>query len=529
VHTADSARPVARAVAVRAGRIVYVGDERGVAEWIGTGTRVVALNGGALLPGFHDSHVHPADGGVGLNDCALDDDSTRALVVAHIARCARERTDAAWLVGGGWQLPVFAAANPGRALLDSLVPDRPAYFTAADGHSAWVNSRALAAAGVTAGTADPPSGHIERDPRTGEPSGTLRESAVSLVARHIPPHTPAEWETGAGRALALAASLGITSLQEASADTNILAAYAALDRRDSLTARVVAAIRVNTETPVADEVARLTALRERFRGRRRLEVTAAKIFVDGVIESHTAALLAPYAGTSDRGAPAVEPGRLDSLVVALDSAGFQVHMHAIGDRAVRMALDAVAAARAANGPRDARDHIAHLELVDPADVPRFAALGVYANFQPLWAYRDSYIRDLTEPVLDPGRATRLYPIGSLLRSGAVVVAGSDWPVSSMDPLAAMQVAVTRRAPDAPVGPAWLPAERASLAQIFAAYTINGARVSFHERETGSIAVGKAADLVVLDRDPFAVPPDQIHAARVRLTFVDGREVYARPQ
>jgi predicted amidohydrolase YtcJ len=154
---------------------------------------------------------------------------------------------------------------------------------------------------------------------------------------------------------------------------------------------------------------------------------------------------------------------------------------------------------------------------------------VYASFQPLWAYRDSYIRDLTEPVLDPGRATRLYPIGSLLRSGAVVVAGSDWPVSSMDPLAAMQVAVTRRAPDAPVGPAWLPAERASLAQIFAAYTINGARVSFHERETGSIAVGKAADLVVLDRDPFAVPPDQIHAARVRLTFVDGREVYARPQ
>jgi predicted amidohydrolase YtcJ len=276
---------------------------------------------------------------------------------------------------------------------------------------------------------------------------------------------------------------------------------------------------------VAAEVARLTRLRERFGGGR-LRVTAAKIFVDGVIEARTAALLAPYAGTADSGAATVAPARLDSLVVALDRAGFQVHAHAIGDRAVRMALDAFAAARAANGPRDARHTIAHLQLVDPADAPRFRLLGASANIQALWAWRDPYIRDLTEPVLDSARAARLYPFGTLARAGAAIVAGSDWPVTTMDPLPAMQVAVTRADPDAPPAPPWLPDELLTPARILAAYTIDGARLAFRERETGSIAPGKLADLVVLDRDPFAAPPHEIARARVRYTFVEGREVYA---
>ena len=455
VHTSDPGRPVARAVAVRAGRIVYVGEEAGLTPWIGANTRVVDLRGGALLPGFHDSHVHPAKHGADLNDCLLHDDTTRALVAAHIARCVRERPGAPWLRGAGWQPQLFPGANPDRALLDSLVPDRPAYLMSADVHAARANSRALAAAGIIAASIDPPRGRIERDGRTGIPSGTLRETAMTLVERHVPPRTPAEWEAGAARALALAASYGLTSLYDARADSTMLAGYAALERRGALAVRVVAAVDIDPGAAISDEVTRLSRLRERFRGPR-LRVIAAKILVDGAPESRTAALLAPYAGSRDRGAPLIAPTHLDSLVAALDRAGFQVHLHVAGDRSARWALDAVAAARRANGPRDARHTIAHLPLVDPADVPRFRALGVYANVQPFWAFRDGYVRDLVEPALGAARSAHLYPIARLFRSGAVVVAGSDWSVTTMDPLAAMQVAVTRRAPDAQAGAAWVP-------------------------------------------------------------------------
>jgi predicted amidohydrolase YtcJ len=524
VYTADSLHPRASAAAVRGARIVYVGDEAGAERWTGRDTRVIEMHGGMLLPGFHDAHVHPLTGGVELAECNVVDDTTRAELLAHIARCGREQKGA-WVRGSGWQLPLFAAANPQRALLDSLVPDRPAYFTSMDGHSAWVNSRALALAGITAATSDPPNGRIERD-RSGAPTGTLRESASSLVSRQLPRYGQSELEDGARRGLALASSFGITSVQEASADSAMLAAYASLARQNQLPLRVVAAIRVDPSAGVA-QVPAMAALRARF-ATERLRPTAAKIFVDGVIEAHTAALLEPYVDTHDRGPANLTPPRLDSIVIALDRAGFQVHMHAIGDRAVRMGLDAVAAARAANGTRDSRHHIAHLQMIDTADVPRFHELGVYANFQALWAYRDTYIQDLTEPVLGAERSSRLYPIGSVARTGATIVGGSDWSVSSMNPLEAIQVGVTRRAPDAPAGEPWLPKEAVTLEQMLAAYTINGARVSFEERETGSIEVGKAADLVVLDRDLFAIPANEIHRARVLRTFVDGREIYTAP-
>ena len=524
VYTVDSLHPLAHAVAVRAGRIIYVGDDAGLARWIGARTRIIELHDGMLLPGFHDSHVHPLTSGVELAECNVVDDTTRAELLGHIARCGREQ-QGTWVRGSGWQLPLFPSANPHRALLDSLIPDRPAFFTSMDGHSAWVNSRALALAGLTAATADPPNGRIEREP-SGAPSGTLRESASRLVSRQLPPYTQAELEAGARRGLALASSLGITSVQEASADSGALAAYASLSRRGELPTRVVASLYVDPSEGAA-QVARLESLRARFT-MGRLRPTAAKIFVDGVIEAHTAALLEPYVDTRERGRANLAPARFDSIVAALDRAGFQVHLHAIGDRAVRMGLDAFAAARRANGARDSRHHIAHLQMIDSADVSRFRALGVYANFQSLWAYRDSYIRDLTEPVLGPERSSRLYPIGSIARSGATIVGGSDWSVSSMNPLEAIQVAVTRRALDAPPGEPWLPREVVTLERMLAAYTIDGARVSFEERETGSIEVGKAADLVVLDRNLLAVPVHEIHRARVLHTFLEGRETYAAP-
>jgi hypothetical protein len=457
-----------------------------------------------------------------MTECALDDLTTAAQVADSIARCARAHPGDTWFRGHGWQLPVFPHANPGRALLDSLVPDRPAYVRAADGHSAWVNSRALALAHITAGTKDPPNGRIERD-AAGNPSGTLREDAADLVSSILPPTTASDRMAGLERALRLANSLGIVAMQEASADSDILAAYQTLDRRHALTARVVASIYVDPAAGVA-QIPKMIRLREQFAGDR-IRATSAKIFADGVIESHTAALLEPYTGTHDRGPANLSPGAFDTLVMALDKAGFQVHVHAIGDRAVHMALDAIAAAQRANGAHDARDHIAHLEMIDTLDLPRFKTLGVFANFQALWAYRDSYIADLTEPVLGPERSSRLYPLGSVAAAGGTIVGGSDWGVTSLNPLEAIQVAVTRRAPDAPAGAPWLPRERVSLARMIAAYTIEGARLAFDEHITGSIETGKAADLIVLDRDLFAIPPEQISRARVLLTLLDGHEVY----
>ena len=522
VYTVDSATPHATAVAVTGTRIAYVGDDAGVDTLVGANTRVIELRGRMLLPAFRDSHVHPVTAGLRLDECALDALTTPAQVADSIAKCARAHPDEAWFLGHGWQLPVFPHANPGRALLDSLVPDRPAYVRAADGHSAWVNSRALALAHITAHTHDPPNGRIERD-AAGNPSGTLREDAADLVTAFLPRVTPEQRAKGLERAVALASSLGIVGLQEASADSDILVAYRTLDQRGALNARVVASIYVDPLAGVA-QIPRMIRLRKQFDGKR-LRVRGAKIFADGVLEAHTAALLEPYTDTHTRGPSNLSAGAFDTLVTALDKARFQIHVHAIGDRAVHMALDAIEAAQHANGVRDARDHIAHLEMIDTLDLPRFRALGVFANFQPLWAFRDSYIRDLTEPIIGPERSSRLYPLGSIAAAGGTIVAGSDWGVSSLNPLEAIQLGTMRCDPAATPCVTWLPREKASLSRMIAAYTIQGARLAFEEGETGSITVGKAADLVMLDRDLFSIAPDQIARAHVLLTLLDGHDVY----
>ncbi|MGH7702155.1 MAG: amidohydrolase, partial [Gemmatimonadales bacterium] len=404
------------------------------------------------------------------------------------------------------------------------VSERPAYLEAADGHSAWVNSRALAAAGITKATPDPPGGRIERDPRTGEPSGTLRENALDLVSRLLPEYTVADKEAGILRMLPVANRLGITALYEARSDSSELAAYLELDHRGQLTARVLAAMYLD---PVKEEsqIERLNGWRERFRSPH-LRANAVKLYADGVIEARTAALLQPYVGRpGDRGSSDFEPEALDRLVTALDRAGFQVHVHAIGDRAVRMALDGFAAARSANGSRDSRHMMAHLQLIDPLDVPRFRELGVIADIQGLWAYPDDYITELTVPKLGAARSRRIYPNGSLARSGAVLVGGSDWSVSSLNPLDAIQVAMTRRDLDSGPGAAWLPDQTVDLATMLAAYTIEGAYAAFEEEISGSVEVGKAADLIVLDRNLFTVPVTEIHWAKVLLTLLEGREVF----
>ena len=524
VYTVDAARSWARAVAVKAGRIVYVGGDSLPEGLIGRGTEVVDLAGGMLLPGFQDGHVHLLLGGVELGDCTLFTLETSREIADSIAACAASRPEG-WLRGAGWELTAFPDANPSKSVLDRIVPGRPALFEAADGHSAWANSRALQLANITRDTPDPPDGRIERDPRTGEPTGTLRESAIGLVSRLMPEHTDTELAAGLDRGLELAAARGITSILSAAVPERHLRTYAGADRSGRLTVRVVAALNAEPDsTGIEGVVRRLARWRERY-ATPRVRPVAAKLFEDGVIESRTAALLSPYLDRAgDAGTPIYPQPVLDSLAIALDREGWQLHVHAIGDRAIRMTLDAVERARTANGARDARHTITHLQLIDPADLPRFRSLGVVANFEPFWANGDEYLTRLAEPALGSARSRWLYPIKSLVMAGAVVSGGSDWSVSSLAPLEGIQVAVTHRAPGDD-SPPWRPEEVVDLPTAIAMYTINAAYQLRLERETGSIETGKLADLVVLDRNLFELPPARLYTARVIRTILEGETVF----
>ena len=523
VYTVDAVRSWAEAVAVREGRIVYVGPDAGVAAWIGPQTRVIDLHGKMLLPGFHDSHVHLVGGGIELGECDINGMTDAEQILAALKKYAEDHPEKKWLRGGGWPL-TLNDGNPRKEVLDKIVSDRPVMLDAFDGHSSWVNSKALELAGITKETPDPPRGRIERDPQSGEPTGTLREAALSLVKKKFPPHTHEECLTGLRRGLEMANRLGITSIQEAAAKEYHLNAYAALDRAEELTVRTVCALRIDPEKDLS-QLGQFVEWRAKYRGKR-LRATAAKIFLDGVIESRTAALLEPYLGGDQKsGWLNLEPEVLKPLAAELDRLGFQIHIHAIGDRAIQCSFDALEFARARNGSRDSRHHMAHIQLFDPPDIARFRRLGVIANFQPFWASADDYIVKMTEPILGPQRSRWLYPIRSVADTGAVIVGGSDWSVTSMNPLDAIQIAVTRRGLNDGIGPAWIPEETVDLSLMLAAYTINGAYVNFQETETGSIEAGKAADLIVLDRNLFDVPKHEIHRVKVLLTLLEGKEVY----
>ena len=534
VYTVDAARSWAEAVAIRAGRIAYVGSDAGIRPFVGAKTRVILLAGRMLIPGFQDAHVHPMSGGIELGQCDLNELASREAVLAKVRECVPAQTGE-WLVGGGWALPLFPSANPGKELLDGIEARRPVYLSAADGHSAWVNSRALALAGIDSRTPDPPNGRIERDSR-GEPTGTLRESAMDLAARLLPKPTPEELAAGLRRSLAYLNSLGITAAQEANASRAYLEAYRAADARGELSLRIVAALGTAS---IAEELgmgahpdpaalaSKLAALRSQFASPR-LHPTAAKIFADGVIEARTAAMLEPYLDRpGERGTPNLPPDALNALVAELVRQKFSVHVHAIGDRAVRLTLDALEAAGARRGARGPRHQLAHIEVIQPDDVARFRTLGAIANFQPLWAWADPYITDLTLPALSPEVIRQIYPIASVERAGAMLAFGSDWSVTSPNPLAGIQVAVTRQNPDGTSEP-FLPDEAISLATALAAYTMGSAVALGLEAETGSIEVGKLADLVVLSHDLFALPPARIVTARVLLTLLEGNPVYRDP-
>lgn len=521
----------ATAVAVTGDRVTAVGHEE-VHDLAGPRTEVVDLSGRLLLPGFQDAHVHPVPAGLELSQCDLTGARTADETLAAVRAYADAHPEREWITGGGWSMEAFAGGMPTKELLDAVVPDRPVYLPNRDHHGAWVNSRALALAGLTRDTPDPADGRIDRD-ASGEPSGTLQEGAMQLVGRLTPPASPADRLAALLHAQRHLHALGITAWQDALVGDFLgmddpAEAYRAAARDGSLTARVVGALWWDRERG-AEQIPELVERRAAL-SHGRFSAGSVKLMLDGVAETGTAALLDPYldrcgCATGNRGTSFIDAGQLPKYVIELDALGFQCHFHALGDRAVRDALDAIEAARATNGPSDTRPHLAHLQVVQPADVPRFAALGATANIQPLWAAHEPQMDELTIPFLGPERAARQYPFGALLRSGARLAAGSDWPVSSPDPLHGIHVAVNRVTPEADDTPVFLPGERIGLAEALTAYTAGSAYVN-HLDDTGAVRAGALADLVVLDRDPFTGPPEAIADTRVALTYVGGARVYA---
>lgn len=524
VYTVDAARSWAEAVAIAKGKIIFVGSDSQAKSFIGNGTRVVDLDGKMVLPGLHDCHVHLCDGGRQLTECRLEQANSQAEIVSSVQKYAAEHNDDQWVRGTGWSLPLFKDANPSKAILDQVLPSRPVFLASQDEHSAWVNSCALKLANITRDTPDPPLGRIERDPVTHEPTGTLRESAVELVRKLIPVMPLDKRVAALKNAQTIANGFGITSIQDAYADETVLDTYAELQRLKQLNLKVVACLAVDPKKD-ANQLGDLVKQRTKYTTGR-LRATSAKMFADGVIETHTASLLEPYSDKPDvRGIANYSEDLMNSLVKVLDLSGFQVHIHAIGDAAVRQALNAFAVARKASGSNDSRHHIAHLELMSDTDIARFMSLGVTANFQPFWMYHDPYITECTEPLLGPERSARLYQINSVFKSGANVACGSDWPVSTLNPLDAIEVATTRRALGDETNPSWLPEEQIQLTNAIAFYTINGAFVNHEEKSTGSIEEGKSADLIVLEHNLFTTAPAKIHETKVLWTLLDGEEVY----
>jgi predicted amidohydrolase YtcJ len=527
IYTVDGARSWAETVAIDNGRIVYVGNDGGAKDYIGPQTEVVDLEGRMVLPGMQDVHIHPISGGIEANGCDLNAATTVDEYIAIIKKYADEHPKDTWIKGGGWAMSSFGpGALARKELIDAVVPDRPVILWSRDGHTTWVNSKALEVAGITKDTKDPADGRIDRDPKTGEPSGSLQEGASSLVADKSPPDTDEKRDAGLRYSIKMLNRFGITGVQDASVNEEDLKSYRRLDEAGELTLRVVGSIWWERDQGL-EQIDSIRNLRSEFTAGR-IDAGTVKIMQDGVMENYTAVVLEPYKlkGQKDvRGIPMVEPELLKKAVTQLDADGFQVHFHAIGDGAVRQALDAIEAARAANGDRGLRHHISHIQLIHPDDQPRFRRLGVIANFQPLWAYADDYITDLTLPFVSKETASYMYPIASMERSGAVVAFGSDWSVSSANPFEEMETAITRMGALGETKAPWMPEERIGLPEAVAAFTINAAYTNRDETNTGSLEVGKRANLAVLDRNLFDIPATEISDTKVLVTLFEGKAVH----
>ncbi len=529
VYTVDGNNSWHEAVAIGDGEILFVGSNEAVKSYIGERTEVVDLTGKMLMPGFHDAHAHILDGGASLNTCDLQDSADANEIRTLLIQCLAEFDygPEEWVVGSRWALTAFDANGPRTHMLDDVLQGRPAVFVDSFGHNSWVSSRALELAGIDEQTKNPDGGIIVRDPASGKATGTLRESAMGLVSSVVPIATTEQRQANLAAGLEQAARFGITAFIEPGIKESELLPYVNADKNGTLTSRVLLSLSTKGISAEAfgDEIFPLLEKRASFAGKY-LSANSVKVFMDGVIETHTSYMLEPYTDTGKNFDTFYTRARANELYQKLDAIGIQIHTHAIGDGSIRTALNAYEHAIAENGKNDNRHHIVHLQLIDQDDIPRFGELNVAANFQALWAWKDQYY-DLAKPMVGQSRVDSFYPIKSVADHGGLLVGGSDWAVSSLNPLDAIEVAVRRQDPMAEdSGSAHNEKERVALAEMIAAYTRNGAWLMSLEDKTGTIEVGKRADLIVLDKNLFEIPIEDINSAKVLLTLMDGRVVFS---
>ncbi len=530
IYTCNPSRPWVQALAIRGERILAVGSDNELASFRGPRTRVIDLGGRMAMPGIIDSHIHFLDGSLALDQFALDDAHSVAEIQRRVKAYALAHPNRPWLLGRGWYYEVFKPSGlPTKQLLDEIIPDRPVVIECFDGHSVWVNSRALTLARITRDTPDPKEsgvvvGTIVRDPETGEPTGVLKEAAMGLVRRVVPQPSRQEKLQALRRGLQEAGRHGLTSVLNATGSLEEMELYAELQRGGELALRTTTALgmqpQLTEKTLDLYEEARRRFQDEWVRG------GVIKAFADGVVESHTAAMLEPYADAPKlSGSLNHAPDEFRKLVVELDRRHFQIITHAIGDRAIRTVLDAYNAAEQTNGPRDRRFRIEHIEIIDPADIPRFGWLGVIASMQPYHCYPDADTLDVWARNIGPARLPYSFAWHDLAAAGARLAFGSDWPVVSLDPFIGIQNAVTRQDQNGQPPGGWVGRQKVTLEQALAAYTRDAAFAEFEENLKGSLEPAKLGDVIVLSQNLFEISPLEIHKTTVQLTMVGGKIVY----
>jgi len=524
VYTVSAATPWAEAVAVREGRILAVGSAKDVSRHVSKATKVIDAGGRLVLPGIADSHVHFVSGSLNLANIDLAGAKTLEEIQGRIRTYVQANPQAGWVQGRGWMYPAFPGNMPHKKFLDEIVSDRPAYMRCADGHSSWVNSKALALAGITRDTKDPEDGRIVRD-ETGEPTGALLESAAHLVSKLIPEPNAEEKLAAIRQGLKEAARLGVVRVHGLGGEFEDLALFEKLRDEGALTVRMTIAMWVDAPGPTDKDWKAYEDTRARCHDEW-LAVDGIKLMLDGVIDSGTGAMLDPYEGQKEnKGKLFWEPEAYKTAVAAFNAKGLQVSTHSIGDAAIRLSLDAYEEGQRAAGNPDVRNKIEHAEDIAASDIARFGRLGVIGSFQPLHANPEpgwigSWIKNA-----GPEREQRAFAWKAVLDGGGRLAFGSDWPVVTISPWPGIQVAVTRQDLGGKPEGGWLPQHRVSLADAIYAYTMGGAYAMHREKDEGSIEAGKLADLILVSQNIFDVDPHRIAGTKVLLTMVGGKIVF----
>ncbi|MDG1725930.1 MAG: amidohydrolase [Emcibacteraceae bacterium] len=533
IYTVEEENEWAEAVAITDGIISYVGGVNGAKAWIGENTLVTDLEGQMLLPGFHDSHTHVLIGVATDTECDLIRIEALEEVYAKLGECTSLKGfgDDNWILGSGWTEWLWENSEPDKAILDELFPNRPVYLRSSFGHSGWVNSKAMELAGITKDTDAGIDGVVVMDPETGEPTGTLHDGAMLLVKNILPEMTDEHRMDSVRASLEMIHTYGITAVIEPGLDAELIAPLVQLSDAAEFNVRALASLStINWQPGIFDDaIFEFLESREQWR-RPNLDVDSVKIYMDGVIESKTGHLLEPYSDPIHGVGPKFYSQEdVNRYFTQFDSMGLQIHVHAIGDAGIRIALNGYEAAIKANGPSDNRHHMTHLQLIHEEDIPRFGEYNVGATFQPLWAYYDPSAVELDIPAIGEERTHNMYSIGSVHRAGGRINGASDFFVTDINPLLAIEVAMTRQNPYSNSGRPLKESERVDLATMIRAYTINGAYTMGLENLQGTIKVGKRADLTVLNRNLFDITPYEISDTYVTETIFDGKTVYKKIQ